>query len=80
MKEVQLEVEEQELQKHAVVKRKFEEMSKLEARIQELEEQLVGKETASQDDEKSRQELIGESGELYFLPCFVGIYVYPFLC
>jgi hypothetical protein len=61
VKEAELAVEEQELQKHAVVKRKFEEMSKLEERIQELEEQLVEKETVSQDLEKSRQELIGES-------------------
>ena len=60
VQEVQLAVEEQELQKHAVVKRKFEEMSKLEARIKDLEEQLEGKETVSQDLEKSRQELTGE--------------------
>ena len=54
-------MEEQELQKHAVVKRKFEEMSKLEARIQELEEQLVEKETVSEDLGNYRQELSGES-------------------
>ena len=64
VKEVELAVEEQELQKHAVVKRKFEEMSKLETRIQELEEQLVEKETVSKDLEKYRQELNGESCKL----------------
>ena len=53
-------MEEQELQKHAAVKRKFEEMSKLEARIQELEGQLVEKESVSGELGNYRQELIGE--------------------
>ena len=60
MKEVELAVEEQELQKHAVVKRKFEEMSKLESRIQELEEQLQGNEALSHDFEKTKEKLIGK--------------------
>lgn len=53
-------VEEKELQKHAILKRKFEETSKLEERIKELEDQLVAKESLSQDLEKSRVELVGE--------------------
>lgn len=60
MKEVELAVEEQELQKHAVVKRKFEEISKLEARIEELKEQLMKKVTMSRDLQNCRLELIGE--------------------
>lgn len=67
VKEVELAVEEQELQKHAVVKRKFEEISKLEARIKELEEQLVEKETVSEDIEKYRQKLNGESCRLNWI-------------
>lgn len=60
MKEVELAVEEQELQKHAVVKRKFEEMSKLESRIKELEDQLQEKDSLLQDLEKSKTELAGK--------------------
>ena len=59
MKEAQLAVEEQELQKHAIVKRKFDEMSILETRIQELEKELSIKESLNQDLESCRQDLAG---------------------
>ena len=54
-------MEEQELQKHAVVKRKTEELSKLESRIQELENQLREKDTMSHDLDITKHEIVGKA-------------------